>query len=67
MAGKAGGTLSGPLDEVVFPTRRKRHETKACLSCCQRQGTVMQFIFNLIWQQSCSKYLAEIGQDEAQP
>jgi len=27
----------------------------------------MQFIFDLIWMQSSGSYLAEIGQQEAQP
>lgn len=40
---------------------------KPAYPVANKQGrTVMQFIFNLIWQQSCSRYLAEIGQ-EAQP
>jgi len=27
----------------------------------------MQFIFDLIWMQACGNFLAEIGQQEAQP
>jgi hypothetical protein len=27
----------------------------------------MQFIFDLIWTQSCTRYLASMGQREAQP
>jgi hypothetical protein len=27
----------------------------------------MQFIFDLIWMQSCGNFLAETGQQEAQP
>jgi len=27
----------------------------------------MQFFFDLIWMQSCGNYLAEIGQQAAQP
>jgi len=27
----------------------------------------MQFIFDLVWMQSCGNYIAETGQQDAQP
>ena len=56
-------------DETIFPGPRKHPETNGCISSRRsKQGMAnMQFIFDLIWTQSCTRYLASMGQREAQP
>jgi hypothetical protein len=53
-------------DEAVFLSRRKHLETTARYRRANRRGLVMQFILDLIWTQSRSKYLAAMGQPEAE-
>jgi len=46
-----------------FPDRRNHPETKGPASCCEQHGMAkMQFFFDLIWTQSCTRYLASMGQ-----
>jgi hypothetical protein len=45
----------------MIPKRRTRHPVP------NKQGMAkMQFFFDLIWMQSCSRYLASMGQQEAE-
>jgi hypothetical protein len=54
-------------DETVFLSRRKHPETVGEVSSFPTNGgLVMQFIFELIWTQSRSRYLAAMGQPEAE-
>jgi hypothetical protein len=54
-------------DETVFLGPRKHPETNGWISLGSKQGTAkMQFIFDLIWTQSCTRYLASMGQQEVQ-
>ena len=62
---ETGGVLF--WDETVLPRRRNPPETKVRVSCSQLIGTAeMQFIFDLIWTQSYSRYLAAMGQPEGE-
>ena len=55
-------------DETVFLGPRKHPETHGWISFgCSKQGMAnMQFIFDLIWTQSCTRFLATMGQREQQ-
>jgi hypothetical protein len=53
-------------DETIFRSRRKRSETKGRVFGCQRNRiAAMQFIFELIWNRSRSRFLAAMGEPEA--
>jgi hypothetical protein len=54
--------------ETILLIQRKHPETNRGLPSFQTQTGMakMQFIFSLIWEQSCSKYLAAMPW-EAQP
>ena len=54
-------------DETVFLATRNDPETKGSASCPQQTGMAeMQFFLDLIWTQSCRRYLASVGKLEAE-
>jgi hypothetical protein len=54
-------------DETVFSREENVLKQWASYPCLQRLGDgQMQYLFELIWTQSCSRYLASMGQQEAQ-
>jgi len=59
MAVQAGTKPFSRADETILKQRAGYPDLK------QGDGK-MQFIFDLIWTQSCSRYLAAMGKEEAQ-
>ncbi len=54
-------------DETVFLSPRNHPETSGWISLGNKQGMAkMQYIFDLIWTQSCTRYLASMGQGEVE-
>jgi len=53
-------------DETIFPSDENILKQTAAYVVANKTGTAdMQFIFDLIWNQSRSRFLATIGEPEA--
>ena len=62
-----GPSGSPPGDETVFLTNEIIPKQRARHPAPDKQGMAnMQFFFDLIWTQSCSRYLASMGHQEAE-
>jgi hypothetical protein len=54
-------------DETIFPRHETTLKQKAAQLVVNKTGTAaMQFIFDLIWNQSRSRYLVALAEQEAE-
>jgi len=67
--------LNFVIKEAQWELRRNRFPEPAkssgnrgpAILLCNKQGMVkMQYLFDLIWTQSCTRYLASMGQQEVE-